>query len=336
MGKQPTIRDVAAAAGVSIAVVSRVMNDGSGAVAPATRERVLAAMSDLSYRPRTAARELRFSPTTTLGLMLADVTNPFFARLADRVVWEARARGVQVLLMTTQEDQYLEEEALNTLASRRVGGVVATPTATNADAWAELAGIGTRVVFVDRFLDDFPGADVVSIDNERSARLATEHLLDLGHERIGFISGPLTSSTGRTRASSYTATLTGRGIAPDPALLRSIPFRGDQGGDAVASLLALPEPPTALVVANTAQVQSSLRRVREVGLRVPEQLSVVVFDDDPWTQLFSPPLTIVRQPTAMLASHSVEIALSPDAATGRVISVEAEFVVRSSTGVPHS
>lgn len=336
MQRTPTIRDVAADAGVSIAVVSRVLNDGSGPVAAATRERVLASMSRLNYRPRTAARELKARPQTTLGLLLADVTNPFFARLADHVVREARSRGVSVILMTTQEDPRYEAEAIDTLAARRVNGVIATPTSTNVESWEQLSDLGSRLVFVDRVLDDLPSADAVSIDNEGSARRATRHLLDLGHRRIGFVSGPESSSTGAARVRGYLAELAESGIEPDPALVRPIPFRGDQGGDAVGALLALPERPTAVIVANTAQALSSIRRIQLAGVSIPSELSVVIFDDNPWTELFTPALTVIRQPVSLLAAHSVELALT-DRASAQVprrTIVESEFVVRSSTAAP--
>jgi len=336
MPKPATIRDVAAAAGISIAVVSRVLNDGTGPVAPATRQRVLKVMEELSYRPRTAARELKSGPTTTLGLLLADVTNPFFARLADSIVREARSRGVQVILMTTQEDARLEQDALDTLAARRVGGVIATPTSTNAASWQRLIELDTNIVFVDRYVEGVVEADHVSIDNERSARQATEHLLDLGHARIGFISGPLSTTTGRARTEGHLATLARRGVAVDSQLLCNVPFRGDQGADAVGSLLNLAEPPTAIIVANTAQVAASVRRIRQSSIRVPEDLSLIVFDDNPWTELFTPSLTIMRQPIAMMASHSVDLALARIGGSSEPHSVviEAEFVVRSSTQAP--
>ncbi len=318
---------------MSIAVVSRVLNKGSGPVAEATRERVVASMARLNYRPRTAARELKARPQTTLGLLLADVTNPFFARLADHVVRDARSRGVSVILMTTQEDPGYEADAIGTLAERRVNGVIATPTSTNVAEWTQLSHLGSRLVFVDRVLEDVPTADAVSIDNIGSARTATRHLLELGHRRIGLISGPATSSTGAARVEGYRTELTAHGVAFDPALVRPIPFRGDQGGDAVGAILALDEPPTAVIIANTAQALSSIRRLHLAGTRIPQDLSVVIFDDNPWTELFTPALTVIRQPVALLASHSVDLALSDrtDAEQPRRTIVESEFVVRSST-----
>jgi len=336
--KSATIRDVAREAGVSIAVVSRVMNDGSGPVAAQTRARVVEVIDRLGYRPRAAARELQHQSSTTIGLVLADLTNPFFARLADRVVWDARARGIHVVLLTTQEDPHLEAESIETLIERSVGSVIATPTGGNVDKWTELIKLGVNVIFVDREIDKLTGIDVVAIHNDRSAEIATDHLLGLGHRRIGFISGPLSTSTGRDRVAGFRRAMSRAELDLDERLIQAVPFRGDLGSDAVSALLSLPTPPTALIVANTAQVRSTLRRVKQSSLAVPDDLSLVVFDDNPWTELVSPPLSVIRQPIDMLALHSVELAAGrlKGALTERPrhIRVDAEFIQRLSTAPP--
>lgn len=334
MRKPATIRDVAREAGVSVAVVSRVLND-TGPVAPATRAKVVEVIDRLGYRPREAARELQNGATSTIGLVLADLANPFFARLADRVVWEARARGVHVVLLTTQEDPRLEAESIDTLIGRSVSAVIATPTGGNVEKWTHLTDLGVSVVFVDREIEELPGIDVVTINNRASSSVATRHLLDLGHERIAFISGPLSTSTGRDRLAGFRRTMGDAGLAVEDELVHPIPFRGDAGSDAVGTLLGLAAPPTGLIVANTAQVRSALRRLKQSPVEVPRDLSVVVFDDNPWTELVSPPLTVIRQPIDMLALHSVELAIGR--AKGhlteppRRIEVDAEFVRRSSS-----
>ncbi|WP_334171226.1 LacI family DNA-binding transcriptional regulator [Sinomonas sp.] len=335
MRKPATIRDVAREAGVSVAVVSRVLNDGTGPVAPQTRAKVVAAIEQLAYHPRAAARELQQRTTSTIGLVLADLANPFFARLADRVVWEARARGVHVVLLTTQEDPHLEAESLDTLIERSVASVIATPAGDNVEKWGRLIDLGIDVVFVDREIDQLEQTDVVTIRNDVSAEVAANHLIGLGHSRIGFISGPADTSTGRDRVAGFRRALQAAGLAADGELVHHIPFRGDAGADAVGALLNAPEPPTAIIVGNTAQVRSALRRIKQSDIRVPEDLSLVVFDDNPWTELVSPPLTVIRQPIDMLALHSVELAvgrakgLLPE--PRRRIEVDAEFVRRSST-----
>ncbi|WP_284976843.1 MULTISPECIES: LacI family DNA-binding transcriptional regulator [unclassified Arthrobacter] len=334
MKKAPTIRDVASAAGVSVSVVSRVLNPESGPVAPAKRDMVLGVIEELGYRPRSAARELSVGHTPTVGLVVADLANPFFAQLADRIVWEARSHGVQVVVMTTQEDPHLEADSLDTLLDRSVGGVIATPTGANVEKWARLQSLGVNVVFVDRTIPDLANVDLVSIENVDSARQATDYMLSLGHTRIGLISGPVSTSTGRARIQGYQAAHEKHSISIDPQLIRDVPFRGDGGGDAVGSLLSLANRPTGLIVANTAQVQSSVRRLVQMGVRIPEDLSVIVFDDNPWTEVTSPPLSVIRQPISMLAVHSLELVLGrmngklPE--TPRTVEVKADFVPRSS------
>lgn len=335
MKKPATIRDVAREADVSVAVVSRVLNDGTGPVAPLTRAKVVEVIERLGYQPRAAARELQHRGAPTIGLVLADLANPFFARLADRVVWEARARGVHVVLLTTQEDPHLEAESIDNLIGRSVSSVIATPTGGNIDKWSRLLELGISVVFVDREIEELPQIDVVSISNDASSEVTTQHLIDLGHEAIAFISGPLTTSTGRDRVAGFRRTMAAAGLEVRDDLVRAIPFRGDAGRDAVASLLALPIPPTALIIGNTAQVPSALHALKQADALVPDDLSVIVFDDNPWTELVSPPLSAIRQPIDMLALHSVELAVGrakgnlPEAP--RRIHVDAEFILRSST-----
>ncbi|GAA1937650.1 LacI family DNA-binding transcriptional regulator [Microbacterium aoyamense] len=332
MRKPPTIRDVASAAGVSVAVVSRVLND-TGPVAAKTRDRVVEAIEKLGFHPRAAARSL-VTGTTTLGLIVTDLENPFFARLADRIVWESRSARIQVVLMTTHEDTHLERETLDRLQDRSVAAIIATPTGGNADKWERLIELGIHITFVDRSVPGVP-IDVVRIENVDSARSATEHLLNLGHERISIISGPESTTTGSERISGYRLALEERGIAYRSELVHAVRFRGDAGADAVGSLLSLQSPPTALIVANTAQVHNALRRLEQSRIRIPDQLSVIVFDDNPWTDLFTPPLAIVRPPIDMLAVHSLELVggrlRGQVGDVPRSVAVSAEFVARSST-----
>jgi len=334
MKKAATIRDVAAQAGVSVSVVSRVLND-TGPVAPAKRAQVLEAIEALNYRPRRAAQQLSHGQSDTIGLLLADLTNPFFARLADRVVAEARSRELQILLMTTQEDPHLEAQALETLLDRSVGGMIGTPTGHNIERWEKLASLDIPVVFVDRSISQFQQMDVVSIENIESAATATRHLLARGHRRIGIISGPLDTTTGLDRVRGYEQALQEYGLARDDRLVCPAPFRGDRGATAMAQMLSLDDPPTGVIVANTAQVRVTLRMLSQARVSIPDDLSVVVFDDNPWTELIQPPLTAVRQPIDLLALHSVELIharmrqkLPP---TPRHVRVAAEFEERAST-----
>jgi LacI family transcriptional regulator len=236
--------------------------------------------------------------------------------------------------MTTQEDDHLESECLETLIERRVGGVIATPTGRNLEIWKKLQDLGTNMVFVDRSIPSLPEVDVVGIDNVESARSATSLLAAYGHKRIGIVSGPAVSTTGGDRIAGYRLALEAAGLEVDERLVRPAAFRGAAGEDAVMALLNLEEPPSALVVANTAQVTAVLRRLSHAGLSIPDKLSVVVFEDSPWTELMTPPLTIIRQPVDLLARHSVQLALAKASGKSKgkptTIRVAAELVERSS------
>jgi LacI family transcriptional regulator len=301
-----TIKDVAHHAGVSQGVVSRVLNDGSGPVAPDTRQRVLASIKTLRYRPHAAARELKMQSTSTIGLVVADVANEFFAQLADHVVRAARTRDLGILLMTTQEDAALESRSVKMLMDKRVAGIIAAPTGRNATVWRQVTDMGVHLVFVDRTVARVPAADVVGVDNHAAAYTATEHLIAHGHRRIAIVSGPLSISTGRERVAGYRDALQDLGGDDDERLIFEADFR-DPGGDAaVDRMLALDEPPTAVVVSNTALAAAVTARLRAREIEIPEDLSVVVFHDAAWTGLTKPGFTVIRHPLSEIAERAVE------------------------------
>jgi LacI family transcriptional regulator len=302
-----TIKDVARHAGVSQGVVSRVLNDGIGPVAPDTRQRVLASIQTLRYRPHTAARELKSQKTSTIGLIVADVANEFFARLADHVVRAARVLDLGVLLTTTQEDAALETGSVEMLMDKRVRGIIAAPTGRNTAIWREVTDMGVQLVFVDRALAEVPDADVVGVDNEAAAFDATQHLIEHGHRRIAIISGPLSISTGRERVAGYRRALEQLGTDPDDELVFEADFRDPTTGGAVDALLALEDPVTAVVVSNTALAASVTRRLRDLDVAIPDDLSIVVFHDAPWTALAMPAFTVVRHPIEAIADTAVRL-----------------------------
>ena len=244
-----TIKDVARHAGVSQGVVSRVLNDGIGPVAPATRQRVQASIKELQYRPHAAARELKTQTTSTIGLIVADVANEFFARLADHVVRAARTLGLGVLLTTTQEDPGLESASVEMMIDKRVRGIIAAPTGRNPAIWRQVTEMGAQLVFVDRTLDRVPRADVVGIDNEAAAFAATQHLIETGI-------GGSPSSAARSpspRAANGSWATGGRWSSSAPTRTRARlrgRLRRPTAGGAVETLLALKDPVTAVVVSN--------------------------------------------------------------------------------------
>jgi LacI family transcriptional regulator len=301
-----TIKDVARHAGVSQGVVSRVLN-GVGPVAPDTRERVSASIKTLRYRPHAAARELKTQRTSTIGLVVTDVANQFFAELADHVVRAARRHDLGVLLTTTREDGELESGSVEMLMDKRVGGIIAAPTGRNATIWKQVTDMGVHLVFVDRTVARVPRATVVGVDNGAAAFAATEHLIGNGHRRIAIISGRQAVSTGRDRIAGYRRAVEELGAEVDDALVIEADFSASSGGPAVDRMLAFERPATGLVIANTALAAGAVARMRELAVAIPGDLSVVVFHDATWTALATPAFTVIRHPVQQIAERAVEL-----------------------------
>lgn len=315
-----------------------MLNEGSGPVAPETRLRVLASIKSLHYRPHAAARELKTQSTSTIGLVVADVANEFFGQLADRVVRAARAHDLGVLLLTTQEDAVLESDSVKMLMDKRVGGIIAAPTGRNSGVWRQVTDMGVHLVFVDRTVTRVPAADIVGVDNQAAGYAATDHLIEHGHRRIAIISGPLAISTGSERVAGYRRAIQDQGLDDDDRLIFEADFRDPRGSAAVDRMLALEDPPTALVVSNTARAAAVAARLGERDVSIPEDLSLVVFHDATWAALAKPGITVIRHPMGEIADRAVDQLAKrmtedwPE--RGEVIRLTSELVSRGSVATP--
>ncbi|MEZ4518741.1 MAG: LacI family DNA-binding transcriptional regulator [Chloroflexota bacterium] len=301
-----TIKDVANHAGVSQATASRALS-GGGYASHETKRRVEEAAKELGYKPSGPARSLKLQRTDTIGLMITDVVNPFYAYLASGVLEKANDLGFHVILCATDEEPEMEREYLEVLMEKRVDGIVAVSTGQNLDLWQEAIDLGTEVVLVDREMEEKLDVNVVLVDNVKGAYDAVSYLLKLGHRRIGIINGPLTTTTGFDRLQGYKQAFAQYGVPLDEALIENVSFKGESGTDMADRLLDLPDPPTAIFVANNVLGEAMLFVLRERGLRVPDDISLVVFDDVPWVSLVSPALTAVSQPTRELGIASMEL-----------------------------
>jgi LacI family transcriptional regulator len=300
-----TIREVATRAGVSVATASRALN-GGGYASEETKQRVNLAARELGYKPNAAARSLKLQRTKTVGLMVADVINPFYSYLADGVLACAKRLGYHVILSATNEDPMMEREYLEVLMENRVDGIITVPTGHNLTVWREAIDLGTRLVLVDREIAGLPDVDAVLVDNVRGAREATSYLLGLGHRRIAIINGPTTTTTGKDRLQGYLDALAAAGLSSDPVLVQLGSFRRESGFDAVKQLLTLDQPPTAIFATNNVLGEAAMFALRERGFRIPDMVSLLMFDDVPWASLSSPRLTVVTQPTYDLGFTSME------------------------------
>jgi len=303
--KKSTIKDVAALADVSIGVVSRVLNPGTGSVSERTRQRIIAAMQTLSYTPQSAARELKTNLNNTIGLVVADISNEFFSEISDLIVRRARELAMNVILVTTQEDPLLERESLEMLMQKRVKAIIATPTSANKDMWQSISDMGIAIVFIDRYLEDFTRANVIGFNNETSARQATSYLAEQGHRRIGWISGPLNTSTSLQRLEGYKKGLEANGIECNPQLIVVKNFRDPLASQSLDELLSLEDPPTAIIIGNTSIAPVIMSRIRELKLSIPDDLSLIVYHDSHWSRLLSPSISVIKHPLEELANKAL-------------------------------
>lgn len=321
-----TIPDVARESGVSTATAARALGS-YGSVSAATQERVLAAAAALGYRRNALARSMITGTTHTLGVVLADIENPFFYRALRGITDSARSHGFDVVLANTDEDAELERKALTTLAERQVDGLIICPANdAGPDHLQGLSDSGTPVVLLDR---QVPGlhADMVGLDNHRSAVTATECLLGRGHRRIGIVTGGdpellprlrrpgmrgvqnISVTTLGPRAAGYRDALESAAIELRPEYVTARGFRSDDAAVATKELMALPEPPTAILAFDSVLTLGVLSALRELGLRCPTDVSVLGFDDADWAEVVSPPLSVLRQPVYEIGVKACELLL---------------------------
>lgn len=331
----PTIKDVARAAGVSITTVSHVIND-TRFVSDELRARVLAAMEELDYRPNILARSLRRGETKTIGLVVPDNSNPFFAEMARTVEDLGFAAGYSVILCNSDDNLAKEAAYIDVLITKQVDGVVFIASGSSQEHLADLSQQGIPYVVVDREIDGSLAA-VILVNNELGGYVATRHLIELGHRRIACITGPSQLTPSADRVRGYRRAVREFRIVEDEELIVPGDFRAQGGEAALEGLLQVSPPPSAVFACNDMMAIGVLRAARNAGLRVPGELSVVGFDDIPLASAVSPALTTVAQPTTELARHSVRLLLArmqnsqEDQPTQRIV-LNPKLIVRDSCG----
>jgi DNA-binding LacI/PurR family transcriptional regulator len=302
---RPTIYDVARLAGVSTATVSRALN-GTGQIAPATRTAIEAAVEQLGYRPNTIARSLVTKSTQTIALLLPDITNPFYAALVSGIQQYALSHDHTMLLCTTEGDAAREEQYLHLLRAKQVDGALVDGLVLPPDRIARFVRDGFPIVCLDRDIDS-TSIPLVQVDNRLGGKLATEHLVGLGHERIAHVTGLRSLGISEERLAGYADALRVAGISADPRLVAEGRFT-EEGGYLAARVLLRSIPDlTAIFAANDLSALGVLSAIAESGRRVPDDISVVGFDDLRLSAFTAPPLTTVRQPAAEIAELATKI-----------------------------
>jgi LacI family transcriptional regulator len=333
-----TIHDVASHAGVSAMTVSRVINE-SPRVSADTRRRVQASITQLGYVPNRLARGLIQRKTGALGVIVPDVANPFFTlvvRGVEQVAWRA---GYHVILCDTQGDLERERGYLEDMVAFQVEGVLIAPVGDRSRPQLRLlTRNNVPFVLIDRSIAGFDG-DLVQGDSVVGARQLVEHLIELGHRRIGMITETADVSTARDRVQGYRDALVGAGVEFDPDLVaESSAIDPDAACEATLRLLALPEPPTAVFAVNNIAVIGVVEAARQQGLEIPSDLALVCFDDIEHVSRLYPFLTVMAQPAEAFGTIATQLLLDRLGSRvdhkRRIVVLPADFIIRESSGAP--
>ena len=331
--RSPTIKDVASLAGVSTATVSRVLSPPGAPVAANTRLRVHEAAGQLGYEPSAQPRNLRRRRLSVFGVVVTDIENPFYTSVVRACEREAERLGYRVLLVNTDENAHKEAGALKTLAAERVAGVILASTGLRNQEVAPLLRLGIPVVAIDNRVQGLD-LDLVTVDNRTGARVAIEHLVALGHTQIAMICGPRAATSVFDRFLGYRDAMRSAGLRGLRDLVVESDLREAKAHDVTLALLERAEPPTAIFAVNNMTTVGVLKAARRLGVRMPDELSVVGFDDLTFAELFVPPLTVVAQPTQEIgrqAASLLESRLRFPEAPKQHVELAAQLVLRGST-----
>jgi DNA-binding LacI/PurR family transcriptional regulator len=334
-----TIRDVARLAGVSAITVSRVINK-KGYVSLGTRDKVKRAIRALDYHPNVLARSFVTGESRMIALIIPDITNQFYATVARGVQDAAKDKGYHLLLCNTDGNQEEELEYMGMARERRIDGLAITPPETSENKKSDrylqqLRGESFPIVMIGQRMDS-PEIDIIKTDNQGGAHQAITYLIGQGHRRIAFIGGPLFQGGGPDRLRGYRQALKDHGLEADENLILEGNPQEDDGYRLARQLLAMPERPTAIFALNDMMAIGTLRASHEAGVKVPEELSVIGYDDIPLASLVVPRLSTVAQPKYELGKMAGDLLIDRIRKKGpegwQSITLNTKLVIRDSTG----
>lgn len=329
-----TILDLARKLKVSTSTISRAFSRPE-AVAQGTRERVMRAAKRFGYRPNEIARSLRTRKTKTIGVIVPDITNWFFGAIVKAVEDVAINHGYAVLICNADEDPSREANALSLLLQRQVSGMINCSTGADCEIWRALLPSGMPLVELDR-RSGLQDVDIVVLDDEKAAELAAVHLIELGHRAIATVAGPQHLSHTRARLTGLRETLRRASIPLPAEHIEYGDLREQSGYDATRKLLALRPRPSALFIVNSEMTGGAIKALNEGKIKIPNDLSVIGFDDARWTRYLNPPLTMIVHPTVAMGRRAIELLLArlegrKKHSKRRIEIFAPELVVREST-----
>ena len=336
--KRANLRDVAAVAHTSVATVSRVLND-SGYYSERIQMRVRKAAEKLNYQPNLRAKSLRQRRSNTVGLLIPNLLNQYYTALADDISQLLLRHGYQLLLSSTRDDPTIEQTAFLQLVGHDVDGLIWVPATSNQKLIDTVLNRNIPAVSIVRKLDGRPLPTIV-FEDFAGAQAATQHLLRLGHTRIGIVGGDIAHSSNYDRLQGYRKALKEAAVSSDPALIKMGPSAGDRGFLAAEELLQLPSPPTALFVASNALMPQVMTSLRRHAVRIPDAISLICFDDLEWFMFSEPPISAIAINHTLLAEAAVNLILNlvqePKGMDRQpaLMQISFELLLRASTAPP--
>ncbi len=336
--RKATIKDVASLSGVSTATVSHVLN-GTKNISAKVQEQVYRAIDQLQYQPNNIAKSLRVQKTRTIGVMISDITNPFFSLVVKAIENEFALYKYNVLLCNTDQNSAKEKMYLDILLGKRVDGLIVSSASGEGEHFQNLNGVDIPVVFLNRYPDKVYSASIVT-DNFKGAYMATAHLIDHGYSSIAVIAGPQNIMTGRDRLSGYTKALEDHGLPYREQWVVIGDFEIESGYKAMETLLRSDPKPQAVFVSNNQMTLGAYKYLKENGVAIPRDLAVVGYDDAVWGTVVEPPLTTIRQPSEELgkcaAKHIMDYINGEKTIEKGITYLEPELILRQSCGCPKS
>jgi len=329
-----TIKDVAAEVGVSTATISRVLAGKKTAASQAVRNRVLRVVREMGYEPNRSARNLRVGHRKVFGIVIPDLQNPFFTGIVRGVEETLRAAGYGLLIANSDDSADREDSEIRVLRADGAAGLLLIPCRAEAEQYRNFDWTSLPVVAIDRL----PGGwlvDSVKTANADGARLAAEHLIQLGHVEIAMLNGPTHYDVAQERLAGFRSAVAEKGLAIPQQWVVHGDFRQQGGYEATMALLRGPHRPRALFVANYLMTLGALMAIYELGLRIPHDVAIVSFDDMPWATALNPPLTAVAQPTHELGRTAAELLLARHVDRSRPVRqvvLQPNLIVRASSG----
>jgi len=333
--KKITLKTLAEELGVSVSVISRVLSGQAAKyrISKDTERAVLKAARKRDYSPNHLARSLRLQKTATVGLVIPDISNPFFSDIARHIVIDAWRRGYSIILCDSEEDTEMEKKSLGLLQNRQVEGLIISPVGQTGDHLARLHREGLPLVVVDRHFSDID-LPCVSSDNYQGAYDATRHLLEHGHTSIAVVQGIPQSGTNVARVLGYEAALKDYGVPFRKTLIVGDDFGEENGYAATKLLLKRKNRPTAIFLASNLIALGALRAFAENGINVPDDVSIVSFDDQHYSSYLATPMTTVAQQRGEMGRIAVELLLNQLERKGRyqpeVILLPTQLIPRQS------